>query len=103
AGSPVKPKLNTARRYTNVVVSGTDTTAAKRTLSTRTGSPGSRIRNLIVATVNRYPATAISPQRCRRRNSQAIASGGERTSYASGAGAASLPTWVTKISSRDGT
>jgi len=51
--SPAKPKLNTARRYTNVVVSGTDTTAAKRTLSTRTGSPGSRIRNLIVATTNR--------------------------------------------------
>jgi len=51
--SPAKPKLNTARRYTNVVVSGTDTTAAKRTLSTRTGSPGSRIRNLIVETTNR--------------------------------------------------
>ena len=39
---------------------------------------GNSTTSLIVARMTRYAASAISPQRCRRRNSQAMAAPGDR-------------------------
>ena len=54
ARSPARPKLNTARKYMNVVVRGTITTSAKRSgVSTWTACPDSRISSFIVARASR--------------------------------------------------
>src|SRR5437879_5325613 len=99
ATSPDRPKVNTVRTYRNVAVSGPITTAPNRSaLSMLKVRLDSGISSLIAAKTSKYPARAMSPRRCRPRNSQAMASAGERITHASGVDAARIPTWATKIS-----
>src|SRR5881396_220837 len=79
ATSPDRPNVNTVRTYRNVTVSGTITTTANRSpLSMLKVRLDSGISSLIVARTRKYPARATSPQRCRCRNSQAMARATER-------------------------
>src|SRR5438045_616241 len=91
AMSPESPKVNTARKYMKVAVIGTITTNAKLSpLSKVTRVPGPMTRSLIAARTNRYAASPIKPQRCRCRNSQAIAEAAERITHPFRGGAAAV-------------
>ena len=54
ARSPERPKLNTAREYVNVMVSGTTTTKAKRSgVSKRMGCPAATTTSFIAPRATR--------------------------------------------------